>query len=165
MRTVVFSVHTVPPADIERFIVYFGSGDPSGFVVHLANFGIPLAAALARGAKIAVEGTPFGFREADITLNRPIELPVVCGVVVSMRGKEYRAVIPEFPTYKQLLCMMRWMRVYGLGPVVGRLAYWFYTAAQVNALERRLFIMDHARGEWEPYVYLPLWSARGMFDY
>lgn len=165
VRPVAFIAHAVPPADIERFISYFGSGDPSGFVAHLADFGEPLAEALARGAKIAIDGTPFGFRETDITLFRPIAQPVVCGAAINVCGREYRAAIPEFPTYKQLLGIMRRMRVFGPGPAIGRLAYWFYTAAQVYAMERRLFVMDHARGEWEPYVYRPLWNARGMFDY
>lgn len=165
MRSVAFSAHTVPSADIDRFIVCFGSGDPSGLVVHLADFGEPLVTALARGAKIAIDGLPFGFHESDITLTGPIKRPMVCGVTINVSRKDYHAAIPEFPTYKQLLGMMRRMRVYGTEPVIGRLAHWFYTAAQVYALERRLFIMDHARGSWEPYVYQPLWNVRGAFGY
>lgn len=163
MATVRIDIRVVPPADITQYIEKIGGGSPERFLIHLIDFGHPVASALKRGARVAF-GTAFlGFHDARITLRGTMErlsdLPLGNG------KNEVWCELPDIPTYSRLVQIRRMMGERDDTRTIERLAHWFYTAAQVYAIEHQFYIMDHIRGEWRPYIYMPLWEKRGEFGY
>jgi hypothetical protein len=158
-------VETVPAQDVRLFIQLVSGGSPDRFVRHLVIFGHPIATALSRGAKIATGSDSVGFREVDISLNGVIEQYQFGGMYVRIAPDRYRCTISNIPTHAKLKSISRLMRCPRPEMAIGRLAHWFYTTAQLYSLERAIFIMDHTKGEWNRYVYEPLWKARNRFGY
>jgi hypothetical protein len=161
MESISTNVAATPRGVVEMLVEELGGGDIAVFMEHLANFALPIASALSSGAKIATGDAFMGYREIEITLFAPIEDPFP-GLNISFK---FVHTIFDVPTRQKLAHLERLMCATSYGEMLNRALYWLWVATQLASIERKLFIMDHARGRWDSCVYKPLWDARFSYRY
>lgn len=161
MATAHCVVTNTPKPAVLMLLEVLAGGDVPAFIDHLANFALPLAQALAEGAKIATGDDFLGYREVDITLFGPSKSPMP-GLKISFVFA-YEAY--DIPTRTKLGVLAKLLRVESEEAVIDRTLYWLWVATQLASISRKVFIMHDARARWEASTYKPLWDARFRYRY